>query len=346
MKRLIFLFCILPILIFPVSALDYTAPEAPEDALELMDSESSDFASDLWIIISRGIQTLQPKLAGAMELCAAIFAVAMLLSLLKNLPGNTGKTVELAGVAVVTAFMLGQTQSMVSLASETVTELSEYGKLLLPVMTAAMAAQGSVTASAALYTATAVFDAVLSSGISKLLVPMVYIFLILSVAASATGESMLSRLRDLMKWLVTWCLKTVLYIFTGYITITGVINGTTDAAALKAAKLTMSGMIPVVGGILSDASEAVLVSAGVMKNAVGVYGLLALIAIWIAPFLQIGAQYLLLKLTAALCQIFDIKAVNEVIQAFSTAMGLLLGMIGSVCVMLLISVVCFMKGVT
>lgn len=346
MKRLIFLFCILPILIFPVSALDYTAPEAPEDALELMDSESSDFASDLWTVISRGIQTLQPKLAEAMELCAAIFAVAMLLSLLKNLPGNTGKTVELAGVAVVTAFMLGQTQSMVSLASETVTELSEYGKLLLPVMTAAMAAQGSVTASAALYTATAVFDAVLSSGISKLLVPMVYIFLILSVAASATGESMLSRLRDLMKWLVTWCLKTVLYIFTGYITITGVINGTTDAAALKAAKLTMSGMIPVVGGILSDASEAVLVSAGVMKNAVGIYGLLALIAIWIAPFLQIGVQYLLLKLTAALCQIFDIKAVNEVIQAFSTAMGLLLGMIGSVCVMLLISVVCFMKGVT
>ena len=346
MRRLIFLICLLSILALPVSALDYTAPEAPEDALELMPKESSSFASDLWTVIMNAVKTLQPKLASAMKVCVGLFATAMLLSILKTMPGNTAKTVELVGVLAVSVLLISQTKSMVNLASETVTELSEYGKLLLPTMTAAMAAQGSVTASAALYTGTAVFDSLLSSAIAKLFVPMVYIFLALAIASAATGDNMLTQLRDLIKWLVTWCLKTALYIFTGYMGITGVVSGTTDAAAVKAAKLTMSGMIPVVGSILSDASDAVLVGADVVKNAVGVYGLVAIAAIWITPFLSIGVQYLLLKLTAALCKTFDVKAVNDTIEAFSTAMGLLLGMTGAVCVMLLVSVVCFMKGVT
>ena len=154
------------------------------------------------------------------------------------------------------------------------------------------------------------------------------------------------NVRNFVKWLMTWSLKILLYIFTGYMGITKVISGSTDAAKLKAAKLTISGMVPVVGGILSDASEAVLVGAGVMKNAVGVYGLLAVAAIWITPFLRIGVQYLLLKLTAGLCQVFEVKKVSGVIQDFSAAMGFLLAMTGTACILLLVSTVCFMKGVS
>ena len=140
-------------------------------------------------------------------------------------------------------------------------------------------------------------------------------------------------------------MKILLYVFTGYIGITGVVSGAADAATLKAAKLTISGMIPVVGGILSDASEAVLVGAGVMKSAVGVYGVLTVIAIWITPFFQIGIRYLLLKLTSAISQLFAGKEISDLIGAFSEAMGLLLAMTGGISLMLLISTVCFMKGV-
>ena len=136
----------------------------------------------------------------------------------------------------------------------------------------------------------------------------------------------------------------MLYIFTGYLSITGVITGTADAAAVKAAKLTISGAVPVVGGILSDASEAVIVGAGVMKNAVGVYGLLAVLALFITPFLQIGVQYLLLKLTAVLCGVFGVKEASALVEDFSSAMGLLLGMTGTISFLMLISTICFMKG--
>ena len=158
-------------------------------------------------------------------------------------------------------------------------------------------------------------------------------------------EQTLAKLRDFIKWLLSWCLKITLYLFTGYISVTGVISGTADASALKVTKLAISGMVPVVGGILSEASESVLVGASVLKNAAGVYGLLALVAVWIAPFLEIGLQYILLKATAALCGGFGSKRASELIQNFSGAMGLLLAMTATICVMLMISTVCFMKGV-
>ena len=115
---------------------------------------------------------------------------------------------------------------------------------------------------------------------------------------------------------------------------------------LKATKLTISGMVPVVGNIISDASEAVLVSTGIMKNAAGIYGLLAILAIWIGPFLQIGIQYLLLKLTSGICEMFTVKSISDLVNDFAAAMGLILAMTGSVCLMFLISTICFMKGVS
>ena len=251
-----------------------------------------------------------------------------------------------SGTIAIVTVLLTNTNSMIRLGTETVQQLSDYGKLLFPVMTTAMAAQGGITASASLYAGTAILDTGLSSMISRLLVPMVYLFLALAVANSALKEDLLKKMRDLIKNAVSWFLKTILTVFTTYMSITGVVSGTTDAAALKATKVTISSVVPVVGGILSEASEAVLVSAGVMKNAAGIYGILAVLSVFLEPFLKIGIQYLVLKATAAVCGVFDCANMSGLIEDFSAAMGLLLAMTGSVCLLLLISTVCFMKGVS
>ena len=175
---------------------------------------------------------------------------------------------------------------------------------------------------------------------------MIYFYLCLGVAKGVTDSELLKRFQEGMKSFMTWVLKTILYIFTGYITITGVISGTTDAAALKAAKLTISSVVPVVGGILSDASETILVSVATVKNAAGIYGLFAILSIWIGPFLKIGCHYLMLKGLGALCGIFSGKNTASLIESFSVAMGYVLAMTGSVCLMLLVNTICFMKGVT
>lgn len=345
MRKLLLLVLVLMLFTVPAKAAEYTAPEAPEEALGLMPVEQTTFGRDLWTVIKGAVSKLQPELAAAAKICIALIGITMAISLISTMPGQTARVVELVGVVAVASVLLQQTGSMVSAGAETVRELSEYGKLLLPVMTAALAAQGGITSSSALYVTTTVFNAILSSGISALLIPLIYCFLALSVASCATAQEVLAKLCGFAKWLCTWLLKMTLYIFTGFIGITGVISGTADATALKATKLTIAGMIPVVGGILSDASEAVLVSAGLMKSAAGTYGLIAVIAIWITPFLQIGIRYLLLKLTATVCEVFGVKQVSALISAFSDAMGLLLGMTSAICVILVISLTCFMKGV-
>ena len=342
MRKGLILGILLLVLVTPARASDFTAPTPPANVT--MPQETTDFAAGAWEIIVSALRTVKPELARGAGVCLAATAVVLLASLVGGMPGKSDTVIRLVCTLALGTVLLKETGSMIRLGTETVLELSSYGKLLIPVMTAALASQGGVTSSAALYTGTAVFDAVLSTLVGKLLVPMVYLFLVVSIANGATGRSLLKKLRDLIKWLCTWGLKTVLYVFTGYMGITGVISGTADAAAVKAAKLTISGVVPVVGGILSDASETVILSAGVMKNAVGVYGLLAVAAIWVTPFLTIGVQYLMLKLTAAVCGVFGVKEASELIGDFSGAMGLVLGMTGAVCFFLLVSIVCFMKG--
>lgn len=337
---------ILLVLAVPVKAMDYTAPTVPGEAGELMPAQTESFSQGLWEILKNAVKTMDPELTQAARTCVALVAIVLLASVLQLLPGNPNGVVEMASALAVALVLLRQTVSLIHLGADTVSRLSEYGKLLLPVMTAAMAAQGGITTATALYTGTAVFDAVLGSVISSVLIPMVYMYLILAAAGCATGVGRLKKIRDFVKGLMTWLLKTLLYVFTGFLSVTGVVSGTADATALKAAKLTLSGMVPVVGGILSDASEAVLVGAGVMKNVAGIYGLLAVSAMCITPFFRIGIQYLMLKLTAALCASFEVKRPAELIESFSGAMGLLLGMTGAMCMLLLISTVCFMKGVS
>ena len=345
MRRFIILFLLLVAVANPVFAEEFTAPVAPEDAQELMPVENTSFGKDLWKIIREATKKLHPELTESAGLCIGLFAIVITVSMVDAMPGNITNLVRLVASLTVASLLLQQTNALIRSAANAVQELSEYGKLLLPVMASATAAQGGISASTALYAGTAVFNALLCSIIKVLLIPLVYVFLVLSVAGTSTGQAALDKLKEFVKWLSVWILKIVLYIFTGYMAITGVVSGAADAASLKAAKLTLSGMIPVVGGILSDASEAVLVGTGVMKSAVGVYGALTLIAIWIAPFLQIGIRYLLLKLTAALSQLFSAKEISVLIGSFTDAMGLLLAMTGSTSVMLLISTVCFMKGV-
>ena len=328
----------------PASALEITAPEVPKSGEEYMPEKTDSFGDGFFELLQSVLLHLHPDLAEASQVCLSVAAAVMIVSVLRTFSGGIKMAADMAGTTAIAAVLLLNTNSMIRLGAETVAELSEYGKLLYPVMAAAMAAQGGVTASAALYTGTAIFDAVLSSLISNLMVPMVYLFLALAAANSAAGEDLLKKMRDLLKNAMSWCLKTVLTVFTTYMSITGVVSGTTDAAALKATKVTISSVVPVVGGILSDASEAVLVSAGALKNTAGIYGILAVLAVFLEPFLRIGSHYLILKATAAVCGIFGSKEMTGLIEDFSTAMGLLLAMTGSVCLLLLISTVCFMKG--
>lgn len=345
MRRLFLLMMVIALVVTPARAMELTAPEAPDSVSDIMPDNPDSFGEGFWQLLKAAIGKLKPDLAEAGRVNLSLTAAVLLIALLNPMVGAGKKTAEFVCTVSISLILLVPTRSMINLAVETIRQMCDYSKLLLPVMTTALAAQGGMRKSAALYGATAAINTVVSAVVSGLLIPMVYIYLVLSMANSAAGEDSLKKLRDFVKWLTVWALKLCLYGFTGFMGFTGVVSGSTDAAALKATKMAISGGVPVIGGILSEASEAVLVSAGIAKNAAGVYGILAIVAIVLHPFLTIAVQHLLLKLTHAVCGVFASNQASDLIQNFSEAMGMLLAMTGTVCILFLISTVCFMKGV-
>ena len=345
MKRLLITFALLTMIAVPARATEISAPPAPEAAQKYMPKETTSFGEDLWYIVKQVGADIFPSVADAVKSCLGVVVSSILCSILQSYTLTDRKLTDLAGSVSAGILMLKPVNTFVGLGVETVSQITEYGKMLLPVMTTALAAEGGATTAASLYTTTAFFDNVLSTMISKLLIPLMYVFLCLAVAQGTIGEGIVGSLKQFLKWLMTWGLKILLYIFISYIGVTGIVNGTTDAIALKAAKLTISGAVPVVGGIMAEASETVLVSAQIVKNSVGTYGLVAVIALTIGPFLQIAIQYLLMKLTAGLCTAFPCGRMSEVMKDFAAGMGLMLAMTGAVCLLFLISLVCFMRGV-
>lgn len=345
MKKIIILIVAVLLLTKPVSALEITAPAVPGSAADVMPEEPETFAEGLWELFKAVIIKVRPEIGDAARVCLSVVAACLMISVLHPMTGRGKIVAELICTVSIALILMTPTQTFVKLGIQTVEEMINYGKLLLPVMTAGLAAQGGITRSAALYTGSAVFHTVLGYLIVSLMVPAVNIFLALAVANSAIGDETLKKIRDFIKWCATWVLKIGLYIFSGYMSLTGVITGSADAAALKVTKSTISLAVPVIGNILSEASETVLIGAAVVKNAAGIYGMLAILALCLGPFIRIGIQYVLLKVTAVICSVFATKQATELIGDFSAAMGLLLAVTGTICLMLLISTVCFMKGV-
>lgn len=325
---------------------NFSAPAAPQQAELYLPESTESFTDGLLHILKTAFIHVAPELTNAAQICLSLIAIVFLIFLISSFSGVTKTVTNLVGAVSVSLLLIESSRVLISLGIETVEVLSEYGKLLLPVMATALAAQGGTASSAALYTGTAVFNTGLTLILSKLLIPAIYIYIAICIANSVMKQDILLNINKFLKWFMTWTLKIIIYVFTGYISITGVISGTVDAAALKATKITISGAVPVVGSIISDASETILVSAGMVKNSVGVYGLFVILSLWIGPFLQIAVHYLLLKLTGGICSVFGKHSTLDLIHEFTTVMGFLLAATGVMCLLLLITTVCFMRGVT
>ena len=134
--------------------------------------------------------------------------------------------------------------------------------------------------------------------------------------------------------------------FTAYIGITGIVTGSADAAAVKTAKTVISGVLPVVGGILSDAASAVLLAAGIIKNSAGAFALIVVCAMCVGPFGLLAVRMLLLRLAAAVTELTEGDRLSAMLNDLASGMALLLGLVGSYGIMLFFSFYSAMRVAT
>ena len=84
---------------------------------------------------------------------------------------------------------------------------------------------------------------------------------------------------------------------------------------------------------------AILSGAALLKNTVGIWGMLAILAICLLPVLRLAVQYLVFKATAFLAGTIGMPQLVELVDALGTAFGMVLGMTGACALLLLISVI-------
>ena len=314
------------------SASDVLAAQSEALDLDALQDAAGDYLPDgaleAGISLDEGLQTILDTGSGqisgvvrkAVRSGVLLLTVVLLCGLAEGLYGGMGVSqttdvVAIVGALAITAVAVADANSLIGMGREALEQMETFSKILLPTITAAAAAAGSPSGAVARQLATMLFSDILITLINRLLLPLVYTYIAASV------------------------LTVVLLVFVGYLTVSGVIAGSTDAVTVKAAKFTMSSLVPVVGGILSDAAETVLAGARILKNAVGVFGMLAVLCMCVAPFLQLGIHYLTYKVTSALSATVSSGRVAGLIDQIGGAFGLVLGMTGASALLLLISMV-------
>lgn len=320
------------------------------DELERSAAENggmADYGTDLDEGMAALFDTGTKELGGVVQRAAhsgvLILVILLFCSLAEAVQDSVGKsrirTVPLAGTLAVTAVAVADVNSLLGMGTNAIERMASFSNVLLPTVAVVTAATGAVTGAAVRQMAAALFSDLLVNLINGLLVPLLYGYIAASVAQAATGSDGLNRLADLLKWTVTTVLTVVMLTFVGYLTASGVVAGTADAATVKAAKFAISGTIPVVGGILSDAAETMLASAGVLKGTVGVFGMLTILGICLLPLLRLAVHYIAYKLVAALAAALGSGPVYGMVDRLGSAFGLLLGMMGACCLLQLIALV-------
>lgn len=273
-----------------------------------------------------------------------ILAIVLLSGMLRGFGDSRSLlTVELAAVLAIGMCCMGRISGFFTRASETVDSMTAFSGFLFSTLAAATAATGKVGTSTALYGVTSALCGLMTRAMQMVFLPAISCYMALLIADHAVGDGGLSMVGDMLKQLLTGALKLSVIGFTAYLSITGVVSGSADSAAVKAAKLAISTTVPVVGSMIADASETLLVSAGVIRSSVGILGLLGVLAVSIGPFLETGIGYLGLKCTAAAASALGEKQLSSLISGMAGAVGLIAGLTGACMLLLMIGCVCFIK---
>ena len=344
MLAVILIFCLLlPVPAFAAET-DGVEEALPESARAILGGAAvADAAgSGLWQRIwSWVLSVLSGQVSAAARSASVALAVTLLCSLAGALSekGKASEYVILGGALAVMSACAGDMRSFLGQARTALLELSDFSRALLPTITAAAAAGGHGAAAAARYAASAMFLDILMTAGTQIVLPVIYAYAAASTANAALPSGALNGPVKLIGWVCTTLLGGLTSVFTLALTVTGAVAGNADKVAGSLTKSAISAALPVVGSILADAAETYVAGAALVRGAVGVFGLAAVVSVCVGPLLGLGLHYLMFKAAACIAEPFAEGRLAGLIGNIGTAYGMALGLVGSAGIMLFVSVV-------
>ncbi len=240
-------------------------------------------------------------------LLGKLIILAIICAVLHNLTvafdrGTTGQLSYTVVYLVMIGLALGSFALAVNSGREVVDKMVSFMQALLPLLLTLLVAMGGVASAAIFHPVILASLTVIGTLTKNIVLPLIFFAAVLSIAGNLSPQFRVSHLAGLLKTIALGILGVFGTIFLGLLAIRGVAGGVGDGIALRTAKFAVDAFIPIVGGMFSDALEAIVSSSLLIKNAAGIAGMIIVLLIMGLPLLKILTLALIYKLAGALVQ--------------------------------------------
>ena len=304
-----------------------------EESLADLEKESSFRFADALKSLIRGeiplnLSTLKTLVFDALllewknqkETALQVFLLVIVAALVLNFTDLMEKN----GTALISFFMMylmlaavlmkGFT-GMSRMTDATLGRVNGFMKALVPSYFAAAVFAGNSVGGLAFYESAILLIAAVQWVQRYLLLPGVQLYVLFLLLDHLSKDDRLSHLAELVRTVIEWAMKSMTAAAIGFQVIDGLKN--------TAVSRTVSA-IPGIGNLFGSVTDTVLGSAVLLKNAVGVCGMIAVLMLCLAPVCRLAFCTLIYKAMAALVQPVGDKRLNECVAAVAEGVGLLL----------------------
>ena len=194
----------------------------------------------------------------------------------------------------------------VSIVREILETVTTFIKLYIPTYMVAVGSSAGIASASVYYQILLFVVYLIEWGYLSVLLPVVYIYILLTVINGIWMEEKLALLLELLHKAIGVSVKITLGIITGFSLLQAMISPVIDSLQTSAVKKAMSA-IPGIGGLTEGMFEMVLGSAILIKNSIGLYITLVLIVLCCVPVLRLVLYAAAIKIGAALIGIVSDK---------------------------------------
>lgn len=270
-------------------------------------------------IISNVLNLLLTEVYGSFILGVQLVIICIIIGLLKNLSTSFGDdTVSKLGTIVcscsVMALCLKSFMDVYTLCINAVDTMTVTMQALLPVLVPLLISMGSFASGGVLNPVIVAAITIFNSILQRLVLPAVLLSSIFILVNSLSDRDYVKKLAIFMRNFAIFMVGLSVTLFSGLTAIQGIVTKTTDGMIAKTAKYSMDNFIPIVGGFAADSIDLVLSCATIIKNGIGIFGLLIIITLLVLPLIKILVIALVYKITAIVIEPIGNETVSDCIN--------------------------------
>lgn len=271
--------------------------------LDLMKGKSSFKLSD----ISGSLRDLFLREMGlSLGLMGKILIITIISAILTNLQSTfeNASVAELANYityVLIAILVIGNFTETMNMARNAIDRMVVFMQAILPILLTLLTAVSGPNTKILFHPMIIFTINLIGTIIKNIIIPLIYFSFIISIISNVSNRLEFSKLSELGRQVIGFVISAALTLFIGMITIYG-LGSNIDGLTIRTAKFAVDKLIPVVGGFLADAVEAVVGCSAILKNGLGFIGLLILLFICILPVIKILALLFVYKIIAVVIQ--------------------------------------------